>query len=196
MVIRPIDSQKDEAQQVSKKRRHHRAQRLPVRPLRTFELQDHDRYQDGDDPVTKSFQPPFAHHPLPCDTFAELPEVRRISMLSRIGRILTATVILSLPAFAQQRAYTAADYERAGKLMGYNTNPLVLHSGVRPTWLAGEKFWYRVSTEKGTEFLLVDPVKGGKEPAFDHAKLASALSKADGNTYTAYNLPFQTFDIS
>src|SRR5262249_21360815 len=64
------------------------------------------------------------------------------------------------------------------------------------TWLADEKFWYRVATEKGTEFLLVDPVKGGKEPAFDHAKLASALSKVQGNTYTAYNLPFETFDMS
>ena len=80
--------------------------------------------------------------------------------------------------------------------MGYNTNPLVLRSGVRPTWLPDERFWYRVTNEKGAEFTLVDPNTGAKEPAFDHAKLAAALSTAAGTTYTAYNLPFQQFEMS
>jgi len=80
--------------------------------------------------------------------------------------------------------------------MGYNTNPLVLRAGARPTWLATQKFWYRVTTEKGSEFFLVDAAKGSKEPAFDQAKLAAALSKASGKTYAAYNLPFQTFEFS
>src|SRR5688572_6473382 len=54
------------------------------------------------------------------------------------------------------RALTAADYARAERFMTYNTAPLVLRSGVRATWLAGDRFWYRVTTEKGSEAVLVD----------------------------------------
>ena len=80
--------------------------------------------------------------------------------------------------------------------MGYNTTPLVLRSGVRPTWLPDERFWYRVTTAEGAEFVLVDPVKGTRAPAFDHAKLAAALSAATGRTYAAGNLPFQEIEFS
>src|SRR5262245_27587543 len=119
-------------------------------------------------------------------------------MQSRFKYFLAFAVVLGITAsaFSQQRTYTAEDYKRAEKFMGYNTNPLVLRSGVRPTWLPDERFWYRVMTEKGAEFILVDPNTGGKEPAFDHAKLAAALSTASGTTYTAYNLPFQQFEMS
>ena len=54
----------------------------------------------------------------------------------------------TLPVSAQQSSYappalTAADYARAEKFMGYNTTPLVLHGGVRPTWLGAgdDRFW-------------------------------------------------------
>jgi len=60
------------------------------------------------------------------------------------------------------RALTPADYARAEKFMPYNTTPLVLHSGVRPAWVQGDssdRFWYRTTTEKGSEAVLVDPVK-------------------------------------
>jgi dipeptidyl-peptidase-4 len=66
------------------------------------------------------------------------------------------------PAVAQQPALSADDYARAEKFMGYNTTPLVLRSGVRPTWLEDGRFWYRVTTEKGSEAFLVDPVKATK----------------------------------
>jgi dipeptidyl-peptidase-4 len=76
-----------------------------------------------------------------------------------------AAAASSLPTAAQQRAtdapraLTAADYQRAEKFMTYNTTPLVLRSGVRPTWLADGRFWYRVTTENGSEAFLVDPAK-------------------------------------
>ncbi len=117
-------------------------------------------------------------------------------MLSRVTRILIGMVVLTLPLAAQQRVFTNADYERAEQFMGYNTNSLVLHSGVRPTWLPDDRFWYRVATGRGSEFMLVDPVKGTKEPAFDHAGLAAALSKASGDSYSPYDLPFATIEMS
>src|SRR5947209_5878014 len=109
--------------------------------------------------------------------------------------ILLTTFVATISAVAQQRSeaprtFTAADYARAEKMMGYNTTPLVFHSGVRPTWLPDERFWYRITTAEGLEFLLVDPGKGTRAPAFDHAKLAAALSAAAGTTYDAHHLPF------
>src|SRR5207302_1378301 len=76
------------------------------------------------------------------------------------------------------------------KWMPYNTNPLVFRSGVRPTWVADERFWYRITTPEGSEFLLVEAAKGTRAPVFDHAKLAAALSTATGTSYDAHHLPF------
>jgi len=116
--------------------------------------------------------------------------------------LLVATGLATIPLFAQQptgnppRVVTAADYARAEKFMGYNTTPLVLRSGVRPTWLPDERFWYRATTDAGAEFIVVDVVKGTKAPAFDHGKLADALSSAVGTKYEAHRLPFEQFDLS
>ena len=76
-------------------------------------------------------------------------------------------------AFAQQRAMTDADYARAEKFMGYNTTPLVVGSAGRASWLPGERFWYRVTTAAGSEFILVDAAKGTRTPAFDQAVASS-----------------------
>ena len=58
--------------------------------------------------------------------------------------IIAAAIAAAVPMRAQQaagtgaqasRALTAGDYARAEKFMTCNTTPLVLRSGVRPTWL-------------------------------------------------------------
>ncbi|HMG75554.1 MAG TPA: DPP IV N-terminal domain-containing protein [Pyrinomonadaceae bacterium] len=111
--------------------------------------------------------------------------------------ILAASLLFTISVVAQERAaLTSADYARAEKLMGYNTSPLVFRSGVRPTWTPDDRFWYRITTAEGSEFLRVDPAKGTREPAFDHAKVAAALSEAAGATYDARHLPFTQFDFS
>src|SRR5687768_15045027 len=82
-------------------------------------------------------------------------------------RLLFAVVIsiaIAVPIVAQQRAITADDYARAEKFLSAHTTPLVLRSGVRPTWLEDGRFWYRVTTERGSEAFLVDPVKASKVP--------------------------------
>ena len=116
--------------------------------------------------------------------------------------ILVASLVATVPGIAQQRGgeaprpVTAADYARAEKFMGYYTTPLVLRSGVRPTWLPDERFSYRITTADGSEFMLVDPARGTRAPAFDHARLAAALSAATKTTYDAHHLPFTEFELS
>lgn len=91
---------------------------------------------------------------------------------------------------------TSADYELAEKMLAYNTSQLIDHATVHPNWLNNDRFWYRVLTAKGSEFVLVDPAKGTKKLAFDHQKLATTLSAASGGKYDQDNLPFITIDYS
>src|ERR1044071_3573057 len=103
---------------------------------------------------------------------------------------------LAAPLVAQPREIPSAEYARAEKFMGHNTTPLVYRTGVRPNWLPGDRFWYRVTTPAGSEFVLVDPAKGTRAPAFDHAKLAAALSAAANARFDTTALPFTDIDIT
>lgn len=99
-------------------------------------------------------------------------------------------------ASAQGKQLTAEDYEHAENFLSYNTQKYIDHGNINPNWLAGDKFWYRVLTSQGSEFILVDPAKATKAPAFDQQKLAAALSTATGKNYTAWMLPFQFFSYT
>jgi dipeptidyl aminopeptidase/acylaminoacyl peptidase len=113
--------------------------------------------------------------------------------------LLIAALAFCSSAMAQQSpaALTSADYARAEKFMGYNTTPLVLGVAGRPNWMADGRLWYRVTRESGPEFLIADPIKGGAPtPAFDHARLAAALSEASRTKVDGDKLPFQTIDFS
>src|SRR6185369_12577534 len=108
--------------------------------------------------------------------------------------IIFCAIVFSVSA--QNKSLTTQDYQHAESEMSYNTQQYIDHGSVMPNWLPGDKFWYRVLTAKGSEFVLVDPAKGTKTAAFDQQKLADAISKATGRTYTASMLPFQSFTYS
>ena len=68
---------------------------------------------------------------------------------------------------------------------------LVLNMPDHATWIEGtDQFCYRRSMKDGHEFVLVDAATLARKPAFDHERLAAALSKATGQSYTAHKLPF------
>ena len=106
-------------------------------------------------------------------------------------------IVFIFSAYAQQQdSETVSDYNRATDMLSYNTQQYIDHGSVVPEWLPGDKFWYRTLTPNGSEFILVDPAKGTKKPAFDQEKLAATLSKAAGKNYSASMLPFQSFAYS
>jgi dipeptidyl aminopeptidase/acylaminoacyl peptidase len=110
---------------------------------------------------------------------------------------LIAFLAAPVAAAAQApRAVTAEDYARAERFLAANAAPLVDGVAGRPTWLPGGRFWYRVSAGGGGRFILVDPARRTREPAFDHGRLAQALAAATGRTVDSTNLPFQTFALS
>jgi dipeptidyl aminopeptidase/acylaminoacyl peptidase len=114
---------------------------------------------------------------------------------------LCLIVFVAVRAAAQDPPALSADaYARAERFLAGYTSPLVLHGAVRPTWLPGDgdRFWYRVVVGEGgaAGFVLVDAGKGTKAPAFDHARVAAALSAAAGGKYDATHLPFTRFAYS
>jgi len=98
------------------------------------------------------------------------------SVFLSAGTLLASLTITGMAQEARQ--LTHDDYARAEKFMNYNVNPLVYHSVEHPSWLGDGRFWYRDHGPEGTTFTLVDPAKKTSGPAFDHAKLARALSAA------------------
>ncbi|HWN88558.1 MAG TPA: hypothetical protein VNM35_05835, partial [Chitinophagaceae bacterium] len=72
-------------------------------------------------------------------------------------KLLLFFILCSFILFANaQDALTVKDYEKAESKMGYNTQKYVDRGNVSPNWIPGDKFWYRVLTPSGSEFVLVD----------------------------------------
>ncbi|MBD2723962.1 S9 family peptidase [Hymenobacter armeniacus] len=110
---------------------------------------------------------------------------------------LVAAAFFTSAASAQQRpVLTAEDYARAERAMSYNTQALIDHSAGQPNWLPNDRFWYRVMTAQGSEFILVDPARKTRTAAFDQGKLAAALSAASGKSYEGGRLPFRSISFS
>ena len=116
--------------------------------------------------------------------------------IPRFGALLALFVFSPGTGAQQPRTLTAADYGRAEKLLPAHTTPLVFGTGVRPSWLPGDRFWYRVNTATGAQFILVDPAKGTRSPAFDQAKIAAGLSAIANARYDASQLPFNQFEYA
>ena len=106
------------------------------------------------------------------------------------GRFLALAIIsLVMPGLANAQG-TAADYKRAQGLRE-KFQGLAVNVPGNPTWIEGDNhFWYRKSVPGGYEFVIVDADSLTKKPAFDHEKLAAAISSASGTKYTAVTLPF------
>jgi dipeptidyl aminopeptidase/acylaminoacyl peptidase len=86
--------------------------------------------------------------------------------------------------------------QRAGQLAG-KLQGRVFKAKVTPHWFADNtKFWYRNDLKDDVrEFILVDAAQGTRRPAFDHEKLAAALSKAADKPYQASRLPFDAVEF-
>ncbi len=120
-------------------------------------------------------------------------------------RFVTMAVLISALSAQSPRAdaqktdsLSTKDYDHASSFLPWSAEPLVYRSSVRPNWLPDGRFWYSVNTEKGTEFILVDPKKKTRTAAFDQEKLAAALTKRAGRTFDPYKLTPQslTFDAN
>ena len=99
----------------------------------------------------------------------------------------------SLPVVAQG---TLDDYRRAQFFLPGNLRHHLALADVEPHWIEkSDRFWYRRTSAKGSEFIFVDTEHNTSGPAFDHARLATALSQAAKRNYSATDLPFSDFEF-
>jgi len=110
--------------------------------------------------------------------------------------VLSALALAGNARAQERRQFTAADYDNAARFLSQNLNGTVVGGSVNATWLPDDRFTYRSETLDGAEFVLVNPGRRTRAPAFDHARLAATLSQATGQTYAAQQLPFQSIELS
>ena len=92
-------------------------------------------------------------------------------------------IVTNVAAQTPVHQVTAADYARAEKFLGYNTTPLVTNSGVQPTWLPGDRFWYRVRESDGSSpMIIVDPEKGTKTSCATNPGACSTIDPASSTS--------------
>lgn len=109
-----------------------------------------------------------------------------------------AFLIIALSGNAQtsEVALTAQDYEHAASFLYSNVISYVDNLRIRPHWIGNDRFWFRNETAKGYQFILVNPNEGTRKEAFNHVKLAAALSDETGEDVLASKLPFRSFVYS
>lgn len=123
------------------------------------------------------------------------PPVSVMTLLKTLGLPLALLIMVAPLRLAAQG--TRADYERANTLQKRTQNT-VFKAGVKAHWFAGNtRFWYRNDLADGArEFVVVDAVRGQKTAAFDHERLAAALSKATRKEHKATHLPIESLQFS
>ena len=105
-----------------------------------------------------------------------------------------AWLFLALPVALAQG--TLQDYQRAERFLPGNVRHLVYVADVTPHWIEKtNRFWYRRVGLKDTAFILVDAEQNTSGPAFDHERLATALSRAAKQNYSSSALPFSDIEF-
>lgn len=106
--------------------------------------------------------------------------------------ILFLALILTIaPGFLLSQV-KPADYERAVNLRE-KFQSLVFNTVSGSSWIGKtSRFWYRKSIENGLEFYVVDAANVSKNIAFDHKRLATALSEVLKEDIDSKNLPFRS----
>jgi dipeptidyl-peptidase-4 len=112
----------------------------------------------------------------------------------RLGSIATLFLLASPAILAQGKL---EDYQRAERFLSGNVRHLVSVADVNPHWIGKtSRFWYQKVGLAETQFILVDAEKNTAAPAFDHARLATALSLAAKEEYSPFSLPFSEIEFT
>ncbi|HOK96603.1 MAG TPA: hypothetical protein PKW71_10795, partial [Anaerohalosphaeraceae bacterium] len=121
--------------------------------------------------------------------------MRRVSFLSGLKLLFSFLFFAaSAGAFA---GGTQADYQRAAELRSRLAGK-VYRDQIEPNWFAdGSMFWYRRQTGPNThEFVTVDLNNPQRQPAFDHQRLAAALTEQGVKDAAADRLALERLEFN
>src|SRR5438105_1287732 len=109
--------------------------------------------------------------------------------------LILALVVLLATIASRAEAAQDSPQERFGRRSEQAGG--IYKDRITPHWFAtNAQFWYRNDLPgKSKEFILVNAEKGTRGRAFDHEKLAKALSTASGKEFSGAKLPFETIEF-
>lgn len=84
-----------------------------------------------------------------------------------LKHFITASFIALAGTAAAQQVYTEKEYQNAANMLGANLAKYIDRASVSPNWLPDGKFWYKVLTPTGSEYVLVNTKDGKKQTATD-----------------------------
>ena len=103
--------------------------------------------------------------------------------------MIGATLLLSLAALGQEKV-TKANYALAERFSAKRVNNMVFSTRVQPRWFKdGDRFWYEWQSPQGTNYYIVDPVKGTKTEVFDLERLAMDLTEIVKDPFDTQHIP-------
>ena len=103
--------------------------------------------------------------------------------------LIGAALLLALAAAGQEKV-TKANYALAERFSAKRVNNMVFSTRVQPRWFKeGDRFWYEWQSPKGTNYYIVDPVKGTKSEVFDLERLAMELTEIVKDPFDAQHIP-------
>lgn len=134
--------------------------------------------------------------------FVSIPEKASTSVNNPRQRVplalwvLGVTLLFGLVPMSGQAQSMEERYARAEQYLSFNADSLVLNEDVDPNWIEEEnQFWYLRDRREGKEFVLINAGEDTRQLAFDHARLATALSERGDETYDPYDLPFDRVEF-
>jgi dipeptidyl aminopeptidase/acylaminoacyl peptidase len=111
--------------------------------------------------------------------------------------LLIGLASLTASPAAEPVRVTGANYPLAMKFNRDFVRQLAREVSVAPQWLGQtEQFWYAVNTTQGPRYWRVDAEKKTKEPLFDTAKLAAALSELAKKPIDAASLEISRVEVN
>src|SRR5438034_7217449 len=109
-------------------------------------------------------------------------------------RTILFVLVACLMSLAQG---TLEDYQRAQHFLPGDLRHSIYVADVSAHWVdKTNRFWYHKVSPKGSEFIFVDADHNSAGPAFDHEKLAAALTRITHREFSATDLPFDTIEFS
>ena len=109
---------------------------------------------------------------------------------------LIAMAALFCLAASGQEKVTKANYALAERFSAKRVNQMVFSTRVTPRWFKeGDRFWYEWQSPKGTNYYIVDPVKGTKTEVFNLERLAMELTEIVKDPFDAQHIPITSLKL-
>lgn len=112
------------------------------------------------------------------------------SRMLLISAALLSGLATTTAAAADAGDRVREDYRRAQNFLSWTIDGNIHNNDIGHRWIAGgHRLWYKRSFDGGHEFILADAASKTKTRAFDHDRMARALSDALGREIRANQLP-------